>query len=431
MGVPSNKQIDVALNSFLASRAMSKPSDRLSADGKQLVADFREVVEQAKLLLLTKNEGNLLQDFIWQTQNIGGGDGQFRKLLNDAAILARSIAGDAATKTASKVQPGEDALNQIDEPAADNTWHDAPDLSAANLKSQAQAKYNANKPFGKQELDQAARDASSSAHPQGSSDPVETAELAARDRQQGTASGVDARSGADAAFDRLHGAASQNIPDDQKDKARNYRDRTNNYMKDKMPKERREQTIWRLKKMVVEIQGHQDYQRAIDTLLRLAEEYSGHTRNVTSQSTGAVKGFTQNNKQMLTDIKTLLERFANGTSSEDLFDSINQIYRDADQDPELKGWFKKMNSYIRGLLKEQGYVMQDESTREWDGLYDQGQYLLRDKYRSHTDRILDEFKFFGNEFDNDAQNKQFAASCNKLFNHLGQDENGKPTFKPM
>ena len=287
-----NKQIDVALNSFLASRAMSKPSDRLSADGKQLVADFREVVEQAKLLLLTKNEGNLLQDFIWQTQNIGGGDakvpgapvdkataqqhgnealdglrtlgtllisnGQFRKLLNDAAILARSIAGDAATKTASKVQPGEDALNQIDEPAADNTWHDAPDLSAANLKSQAQAKYNANKPFGKQELDQAARDASSSAHPQGSSDPVETAELAARDRQQGTASGVDARSGADAAFDRLHGAASQNIPDDQKDKARNYRDRTNNYMKDKMPKERREQTIWRLKKMVVEIQGHQD-----------------------------------------------------------------------------------------------------------------------------------------------------------------------------
>jgi hypothetical protein len=29
-------------------------------------------------------------------------------------------------------------------------------------------------------------------------------------------------------------------------------------LKDKMPQERREQTIWRLKKMVVEIQGHQD-----------------------------------------------------------------------------------------------------------------------------------------------------------------------------
>jgi hypothetical protein len=65
--VPSNEQIDVALNSFLKSRALTKPSDKLSSDGKVLVDDVSEVVKQAKLLLLSKNEGNLLQDFIWQT----------------------------------------------------------------------------------------------------------------------------------------------------------------------------------------------------------------------------------------------------------------------------------------------------------------------------------------------------------------------------
>ena len=32
------------------------------------MADVREVVRQAKYLLLSKNNGNLLQDFIWQTQ---------------------------------------------------------------------------------------------------------------------------------------------------------------------------------------------------------------------------------------------------------------------------------------------------------------------------------------------------------------------------
>lgn len=31
-------------------------------------------------------------------------------------------------------------------------------------------------------------------------------------------------------------------------------------------------------------------QQAIDTLLRLAEEYTGHTKDVAAQSTGAVKG---------------------------------------------------------------------------------------------------------------------------------------------
>lgn len=47
---------------------MSQPSGKLSTEGKALVTDVRDVVTQAKNLLLSKNEGNLLQDFIWQTQ---------------------------------------------------------------------------------------------------------------------------------------------------------------------------------------------------------------------------------------------------------------------------------------------------------------------------------------------------------------------------
>jgi hypothetical protein len=69
-----NEQIDIALNSFLASKPMANPSSKLSAEGRSLVADFKDVVEQAKHLLLTKNEGNLLQDFIWQAQQIDGGN---------------------------------------------------------------------------------------------------------------------------------------------------------------------------------------------------------------------------------------------------------------------------------------------------------------------------------------------------------------------
>ena len=65
-----NKQIDVALNSALESKPLTTPSQKLSTEGQQLVADVRDVIEKAKIMLLTKNEGNLLQDFIWQTQQI-------------------------------------------------------------------------------------------------------------------------------------------------------------------------------------------------------------------------------------------------------------------------------------------------------------------------------------------------------------------------
>ena len=63
-----NEQIDVALNSFLESKALKTPSNKLSDDGKDLVADSREVVRLMKYLFLSKNEGNLIQDFIWQTE---------------------------------------------------------------------------------------------------------------------------------------------------------------------------------------------------------------------------------------------------------------------------------------------------------------------------------------------------------------------------
>lgn len=132
---------------------------------------------------------------------------------------------------------------------------------------------------------------------------------------------------------------------------------------------------------------------------------------------------------MLTEFKTLIERFANSTSTDDLFDSINMIYRDADKDPELKSWFKHMNAYIRKCLKQQGYIMEDRATDEWNQLYDRGNFLLRDRYRNHTDRILDEVKFLADQFDQDLQNKRFGESMQKLFTDLGNDENGKPTFK--
>lgn len=43
-----------------------------------------------------------------------------------------------------------------------------------------------------------------------------------------------------------------------KSKTQEYTEKTKNYLSEKIPQERREQTVWRLKKMVIEIQGHAD-----------------------------------------------------------------------------------------------------------------------------------------------------------------------------
>lgn len=306
-----NKQIDVALNSAITSPALSKPSNKLSEEGQHLVTDLRNVIEQAKVLMLTKNEGNLLQDFIWQTQNLSSGNaklpgapidkstaqqhgnqaldglrtlgtllisnGQFRKLreclpntgdnfssnlilplVSDATVLLRDIAGDAAQNAATRINPSEDQLNQIDAAAEDNTWHDVPNMSPAALKAQARDQYNKQKPFSRNDVQNAAGDATQTAHPSGSRDPADAATLAAQDQQYGTDSGLNPSGGVDAAIGNLRNQGSANVPDETKDRARNFGNRTKDYMGGKMPKERREQTIYRLKKMIVEVQSHSD-----------------------------------------------------------------------------------------------------------------------------------------------------------------------------
>lgn len=390
--------------------------------------------------------------------------------MSDATILLRDIAGDAAQNAATRVNPSQDQLSQIDQPADDNTWHDTPDLSRGNLKNQVKSQYNHQKPISRDDVKNAAGDATQSAHPSGSRDPADAANLAARDHQHGTDSGLDGYGGLKTGAQNLRDQASKNIPDETKDRAHGIEERTRNksrgYLKDKLPQERRDQTVYRLKKMVVEIQGHKDCkiiytfyvaksanvsqdQQAIETLLNIAEQYAGHGKNITQQGAGAVKGAHGDTAlttaetdlkvcfrtfshaiTLLTLVQTLLERFANYTSIADLTESINNVYRDADRDPELRGWFRSIDGYVRKCLRETGFIMQDQATEEWDQLYNRGHFILRERYRDHTNRVLDEVKFLADQFDQDPLNKRFAASINKLFTELGNDKDGKPTFKP-
>jgi hypothetical protein len=336
------------------------------------------------------------------------------------------MAGDAATNTASKIRPSEDQLNQMDRPADDNTWHEAPDLSKDKLKSQARTLYTG-------DLKKDAKDAAQAGANAGNVD----AQNPARTDPQA----VNPNAGPSAAVNTAQSRLEQNIDPEVKDEAKEakekakqrkeeYRRRANEYFNKKMPEERKEQVIWRLKKMILECQQHPDYMQAVETLLRLAETYGRHGRRVGQDSTGTAHDARSGLRAAEDDLRTLIERFANGTSTSDLWATINQIYKDADHDDELKGWFKHMDSYIRRCLLEQGYILEEESSHEWDQLYDQGRYLLRDKYRTHTDRIVDEVKFIGDQFDKDPHNKAFGEAVRKLFMHLGNDQNGKPTFKP-
>ena len=132
------------------------------------------------------------------------------------------------------------------------------------------------------------------------------------------------------------------------------------------PEERRDQFIYRGKKVslfptyfslvshaawqvIVECQKHDDYQQAIRWLLGFIEDYAGHGKHVASKGTESHQALMEDPalNNALSELRTLLERFANGESLQVVFDAANDLYRDAQEDAELRDWFRSVDAYIR------------------------------------------------------------------------------------
>lgn len=58
-------------------------------------------------------------------------------------------------------------------------------------------------------------------------------------------------------------------------------------------------------------------------------------------------GYLTEHKDSLTRLKTVIERFANSTSTDDLFDAIKKFYKNAENDPRLREWFRNVDTFIR------------------------------------------------------------------------------------
>ena len=129
--------------------------------------------------------------------------------MKDSSVLFRDILGDSAEKATSAVRPSDEALAQIDEPAPDNTWHDAPNLSKDDLKKNAQSVYKRN-----------TSDRARSGAPTDGSSAVDSQQV-----------------------DELQNATAETADK----KKTEYRERVRSYLRTKMPQERRDQAIWRLK----------------------------------------------------------------------------------------------------------------------------------------------------------------------------------------
>ena len=71
------------------------------------------------------------------------------------------------------------------------------------------------------------------------------------------------------------------VPAEHRDKAYEHKERARRFLSDEyFPPERRDQLVYRFKKVIIECQNHKDYQESMRWLLDTVSEYIGHGRVV-------------------------------------------------------------------------------------------------------------------------------------------------------
>lgn len=442
---PDNKQIDEAL--VFAQKNSPVDLSKLSGDGKNLVNDIRDIIAVMRRMVQEKNKGEEFQNFLFHTvksdvkavtglnvpvsndeaqkdkETAGEAfrtlvklflrNGEARKLINDLGLIGRDMFADAASFTANKARPKEEKLNQVDEPAPDNAFHD--DIPNALKKEKYDEQINDVKGIAQERADAA----------QANADPNATQE-----ENQNVAVNQ-----ATAAKNQL----ADKIPEKHKEIAKEHKDKTVNYLKETFPEERRDQFIYRLKKVLVECQKHKDYQDAMDFFLTAFENYKGVANDVHTQVENNASSVANHGPvdTAQSSFRKVLERFANGRSTQPMVNALDVIYNDVAKDPELKGWFKNLDTYVRRCLQEPGFVMKEEANSQATQIKKKGEVFFtgrtpeeKGKYQPHFETLFNEIEVFFRAMGDDPLNKEFGARWHKLGRDIFFNSEGNVTFKP-
>lgn len=502
--MPTNDQIDRTLQYVLNHSPV--PENDLSPEGKKLIADTRDIIETARLMVKEKNADELFQNFVWHTrdtdlekakkdpnevipvdQQKAKSDAQqavshlrtllsliltnaeVRKLLSDFSVIGRDLMSRGAMKVAEKTRPDEERLRSVDDTAPNDTFYteggrtagpdETPVLEAnipgvgATVKhhprqgdaqtgtvvekdgevrrgdevlDEAQRKKEEAKARAKEEAQAQKEDAQNAVGGDPAPDNREDAEA----KKNGLMNKL--RNTRDNLFDRVP-QEHKDRANEQREKASEHVDRAKRFLSDEyFPEERRDQFIFRGKKVIVECQKHKDYQESIRWLLDYLEEYAAHGRTVANHANDSHQQLKSDTslQRATTELRTLLERFANGMSLSVIGDAMHDLYEDAQKDEDLRNWFKQCDSYIRQVLLEPGYVLEPKCNDEANRLRETGRYFYDDKYKGHFDNLIDRTQTWFKAFADDPLNQRFGDDWARLTRDLLFDSEGSLKWKP-
>ncbi|RDX46088.1 hypothetical protein OH76DRAFT_1407219 [Lentinus brumalis] len=494
--MPSNEQIDRALNHVLQhspvdTSELSPDGKRLIEDTRDIIETARLMVQQKNADELfqnfiwhtrdidldqakkdpnevvpvdkekAKSDGQQAVQHLRTLLSLVLTNAEVRKLLGDFSVIGRDILARGASKIADKARPDEERLRRVDDSAPRDQFVSeggrlvGPDETPV-LEARIPGTGTTVAQHPREELGQGAKVKQENGEVRSGASAINEAQERANEtieqgkteaqRQKEDVNNIvgdpvpDNREEADAKksglMNKIRGVRdnlTDRVPQEHKDRANDHYDHAKRVLAEEyFPEERRDQFIYRGKKVIVECQKHKDYQESIQWLLNFLEEYASHGKTVADhgkdsknqlQSDGALQQATH-------ELRTLLERFANGKSLGMIGDAMQALYVDAQKDEDLRNWFRSVDAYTRKVLLEPGFVLEPQCNNEANELRENGRRFYDDKYKGHFDNLINSAGDWFRGLGEDPLNKRFGEDWARLTRDLLFDSEGSLKFKP-
>jgi len=366
------------------------PNDQFITEGGRPVGPGEKPIPEAKVPFTNRTVKGDPEGGDFMLKHPDGNQDNLNAMYHEGRSKVDSTKAEARNRATDALDPHSDTRRQVGETVQEG-------------KSQA-----------KRRADEHARDVRES------SDPEEAVD----EKKKGVADRM--RAMRDNVLDR--------VPQEHKDRLSEHHERGRKFLSEEyFPEERRDQFIFRGKKVIMECQKHEDYQSSIRWLLGYVEEYAKHGRTTVNSAQGQVKNSTKQEPTVslaMAELRPLLERFANGTSFGIVTDSINALIDDSRRDESLREWFKAVDLYIRKVLLEPGYVLEPDCNNHGNRLKEIGREFYDGKYKGHFDHLFDSIGTWFKAMGDDPLNQQFGQDWARLTKDLLFDSEGKLQFKP-
>jgi hypothetical protein len=200
------------------------------------------------------------------------------------------------------------------------------------------------------------------------------------------------------------------------------RDDIESYLREKFPKQRRDATVNRMKKVVQDIQENPDFQETVDFIIEILQKYITSIKdNIMNEGKSASVATDEHFEVAMKDLQAILMAFANGKELDPINDALRQVVKDIQNDQDLKDFYEHATSVFHRLLTQKGYVTSDQADHDIHKLYERSQELLdakQDHYRPDVENLFNEVRMFIEAISEDKANHRVVEASKKVFSDL-------------